>query len=218
MTGELCDCFATKRRGRPRTSSTRWRPRRPRRRRPRLAHRRPVVNPATAARRRCTAAAANWLALATFAGRLAPRRPGAAPRHRLDDDRHHPPARRPAGAAGAAPTRSACVGRTGLHGRPADAAVRLVPRRGGRVLRHHAGRLPDAGRSRRTPATATRPTAGRPRGPPPTPGWRGCSAATPRRCRAPGRWPWPGGLHLLQVQMIDHAARRIAAKHGPPRH
>ena len=74
MTGELCDCFETKRQGvlaildaveavGGRQAG------------PRLAHRRPLRRPCGGAAEPLKAAAANWLALATFAGRFAPEGP-----------------------------------------------------------------------------------------------------------------------------------------------
>ena len=108
MTGELCDCFATKREGV-------------------LA-----ILDAVECRRRLDAgrvwrndgrlvdfAAARAAPLAGGGSELAgpgdvrrplrPARAGAAHRHRLDHDRHRPPARRPAGAARAGPTRNGCA-------------------------------------------------------------------------------------------------------------
>ena len=90
MTGELCDCFPTKRDGVRHILAAVGEAFEPARVR--------VWSTAGAlltlddARTAVTmaVAAANWHALATYAGRFAPDGRRTADRHRVDDDRHHP--------------------------------------------------------------------------------------------------------------------------------
>ena len=99
MTGELCDCFESKRQGvlailDAVEAAAAGKPIRVWRIDGRF------TDLAEARTAPLKAAAANWLALATFAGRLRPGRTGAADRRRLDHHGHCTAARRPARAAG----------------------------------------------------------------------------------------------------------------------
>ena len=74
------------------------------------------------------AAASNWHALASFAGRLAPSGSGAADRRGLDNLRHHPAGGWRGGSDGQDRYRAAAERRTGLHGHRAKSGLRSPAR------------------------------------------------------------------------------------------
>ncbi len=122
-------------------------------------------------------AAANWHALATFVGRLAPDGSVALNRHRHDDDRSDSSNGRRSDTRRTHGSRAAPIGRVGLHGRETHAGLcrrqsrplpglRLSHR--GRTLRDHARRLPGPRRSSRGPrryGNCRRPSRDTSRGP-----------------------------------------------------